>query len=240
MARLIQRIVRSSSMKHRQKVLDLKPTQFAIGMLEVEEKIKLVRKFTRKQLRDFVDENPIPVVVGPEGDLYMVDHHHFLAVCYHVGIRKVRIRIVKDVSNRKMTFSQFWKWMFKTRHAYPFCQFGEGPRKAIYLPRDIRGLADDPYRSLAWFVRKAGAFENSDRNFAEFKWANFFRAHRLLDRLGLQGMPRALLKAVTLAQSTTARNLPGYGKLNLTEKTKAVKHVKNKGARLARRNKIQD
>jgi hypothetical protein len=219
-------------MKQRQKVLDLRPTQFAVGMLEVEEKIELLRGYRRKQIRNFIDENPIPIVIGPDRALYLVDHHHFLAVCYHVGIKKVRIQIVKDLSKRRMTYIQFWKWMFKTRNAYPFCQFGEGPRKAIYLPKDIRGLADDPYRSLAWFVRKAGGFENSDRNFAEFQWANFFRQRHLLDRYGLAGMPRALVKAVSLAQSPDAKHLPGFGKLNLTEKTKVIKKVKKKGKEL--------
>lgn len=222
-------------MKHHQKILDLRPTQFAIGMLEVEEKIQIVQGYRKKQMRDFIDESPVPVVVGPDGDLFLIDRHHFLAVCYHVGIKKVRVRIVKDVSKRRMTYSQFWKWMFKTRNAYPFCQFGEGPRKALYLPKDIRGLADDPYRSLAWFVRKAGAFENSERNFAEFKWANFFREHKLLDRHGLAGMPKALIKAVQLAQSPSAKHLPGFGKLNLEEKKQAEKEAKRKGAKLNRR-----
>ena len=210
----------------KQKVLKLRPTQFAVGMLEVDEKIALVRKFNKKQLRDFIDETPVPVVISPHKELYVVDHHHFLCVCYHVGIKKVRVRIAKDLSKRKMSYATFWKWMFKTRNAYPFCQFGEGPRKALYLPKDIRGLADDPYRSLAWFVRKAGAFENSDRNFAEFKWANFFRSKRLLDQYGPAGMPNALLKATKLAQSSAAKNLPGFGKLNLKEKRKVLEKVK--------------
>jgi hypothetical protein len=221
-------------MKHRQKVLDLRPTQFAVGMLEVEEKIEIVRRYGKKEMRDFVDDNPVPVVIGPDGQLYIVDHHHFLSVCYHVGVKKVRIHIAKDLSKRKVSYSQFWKWMFKTRNAYPYCQFGEGPRKAIYLPKDIRGLADDPYRSLAWFVRKAGAFENSERNFAEFKWANFFRERRLLDRYGMSGMPRALIAAVSLAQTSAAKHLPGFGKLNLNEKVQVVKRVKKKGKELVR------
>jgi hypothetical protein len=128
-----------------------------------------------------------------------------------------------------MSYGAFWKWMFKSRNSYPFCQFGEGPRKAIYLPRDIRGLADDPYRSLAWFVRKAGAFENSDKNYAEFKWANFFRARGLLDRNGLSELPRALPKAVKLAQSPEARRLPGYGKLAPKAEEKVVKKARKKG-----------
>ena len=220
-------------MKHRQKVLDLRPTQFAVGMLEVDEKIKLVRGYDKKQTRDYIDENPVPVVTGPSGDLYIVDHHHFLAVCYHVGIKKVRVTIVKDLSKRRMSYSAFWKWMFKSRNAYPYCQFGEGPRKALYLPKDIRGLADDPYRSLAWFVRKAGAFENSQRNFAEFKWANFFRSKRLLDRSGLAGMPGALVKAVAIAQTPAAKHLPGFGKLNVEQRRKAAKKAKKTGGAVA-------
>ena len=186
----------SKVLNHRQKILNLKPTQFAVGMLEVDEKIKIVKDLTKKQKRHFVEDTPVPVVVSPQGDLYIVDHHHFLCVCYETGIKKVHIQILRDFSKRKMSYSAFWKWMFKTRNAYPFCQFGEGPRKALYLPKDIRGLADDPYRSLAWFVRKAGAFENSEKNFAEFKWANFFRSKKLLDQYGKESMPKALLKAL--------------------------------------------
>lgn len=210
------------------RVLNLRPTQFAVGMLEVDEKIKLVGTLDGKALKKFVADNPVPVVIGYDEALYVVDKHHFLCVCYHVGIDKVRIDIVRDVSQKGFTFRQFWKWMAKSRNSYPFCQFGEGPRKEIYLPKDIRGLADDPYRSIAWFVRKAGAFENSEKNFAEFQWANFFRSKKLLDRDGLAGFEKALLKAVDLAQSPAAKNLPGYGKLNLQKATKVKAKVKSR------------
>ncbi len=210
-------------------VLSLKPTQFAVGMLEVDEKIAIAKAFSKKERKKYVDENPVPVVVGPDGDYYIVDHHHFLCVCYHTDIKKVRVKIVEDKTKSKLDYENFWQWMFKSRNAYPFCQFGEGPRKALYLPRDIRGLADDPYRSLAWFVRKAGAFENSDRNFAEFQWANFFRKHELLDHKGLIAMPEALIQAVKLAQSKAAKKLPGYGKLNIGSKIDVLKKAKRKG-----------
>ena len=203
------------------KILSLRPTQFAIGMLEVDEKIKIARAFTKKERRAFSRETPVPVVRGPDGELYVVDRHHFLCVCYHVGIKKVAVEILQDHGKSKMSFAQFWKWMASTRNAYPYCQFGQGPREPYYLPRDVRGLADDPYRSLAWFVRKAGAFENSEKNFAEFKWANFFRRRKLLDLEGMAGFEKALVRAVSLAQSPAARRLPGYGKLNLAEKAEA-------------------
>jgi hypothetical protein len=184
-------------------------------MLEVDEKIQAVGKLSKKKRKRFVRETVVPVIRGHDRQFYVVDHHHFLVVCYHLGISKVRVRVVRDLSGKRATYSKFWKWMRSNRKSYPYCQFGEGPRKELYLPKDIRGLADDPYRSLAWFVRKAGAFKNSEKNFAEFTWANFFRSKKLLDRDGLGGIDRAMLAAVALAQSKEAAKLPGFGKLNL-------------------------
>jgi hypothetical protein len=210
-------------LKKTQDILKLKPTQFAVGMLEVDQKIEELRSLKKKALKKYVAETPVPIVVSPHGALYLVDHHHFLCVCYHLGVKKVRVRVIEDLSKSKLSFSQFWRWMHRKKQVYPFCQFGEGPRKALYLPRDIRGLADDPYRSLAWFVRKAGGFDNSEKNFAEFQWANFFRAKGLLDRHGTDGFAQALVKATRLANSEGARGLPGYGRLNPKEQVTAEK-----------------
>jgi len=232
---LLPHLSRKLSMPKSAKILSLRPTQFAVGMLEVDEKIDAVKNLSKGKLRKYVKDNPVPVVISPHGELYIVDHHHFLSVCYHLGLRKVRVEVTKDLSKSKMSYAAFWRWMFKHRSAYPFCQFGEGPRKALYLPRDIRGLADDPYRSLAWFVRKAGGFDNSDKNFAEFKWANFFRERKLLDRHGPRGLPKALLQAAKLAQSPAAKGLPGYGKLNLEKKKEVEERVKKKGRELSAR-----
>lgn len=100
--------------------------------------------------------------------------------------------------------------MAKKHYAYFHDQFGEGPRRALYLPIDIRGMADDPYRSLAWMVRKEGGFENSTESFAEFRWADCFREKRLLDSHGRKGFHAAIHKGLRLAGSRRAAALPGY------------------------------
>lgn len=220
-------------------VLDLRPTQFAVGMLEVDEKISVVKKYSKKKLQKYIDDNPVPVVRAPNGQLFIVDHHHFLAVCYHLGIKKVRFDIVNDLKNSKITYRNFWKLMERKGNIYLYCQFGNGPHREFYLPRDVRGLADDPYRSMAWFVRKAGGFKNTDRNFAEFQWANFFRTKMLLNRGGMAYFEKALKKAVDLAQSAEAKGLPGYGKLNIEKhdkvKSRAVRKVKKHRLRFKER-----
>lgn len=223
----------------KQNILSLRPTQFAVGMLEVDEKIKEVSTYSPKELKKFVKENVVPVIRSHENELFVVDKHHFLSVCHYLGLKKVRVEVVKDFSqDPKMTYVKFWKWMDRTRNSYPFCQFGEGPREAVYLPHDIRGLADDPYRSIAWFVRKSGGFENSDKNFAEFQWANFFRSKGLLSRKGRKGFPQALIAAVRLAQSKEARNLPGYEKLNFADRIEAQKKATARGKEALKSKKL--
>jgi hypothetical protein len=207
----------------KQPILELRPTQFAVGMLEIDHKLADLRELPPRKLKAYLNSTEVPVVIGPDHELYVVDHHHFLCVCYQLGVAKVKVKILADLSTTRMTYSEFWRWMTKHHYVYPYCQFGEGPRKPLYLPRDIRGMADDPYRSLAWFVRKSGAFDNSKKNFAEFRWANFFRSKGLLDREGHLGIPNALIKAIKLAHSPAASKLPGYGKLGLESSVKRAK-----------------
>jgi hypothetical protein len=54
--------------KNHKRVLSLKPTQFAVGILEVQEKIEEMKKLDSRQLRKFVKQTPIPVVTAPTND----------------------------------------------------------------------------------------------------------------------------------------------------------------------------
>jgi hypothetical protein len=201
-----------------QPTLSLRPTQFSIGLLEVEYKVVQMRKLSAGELARQVDETPIPVILSPWGDLCLIDHHHYLFACWHAGVPEVRVRIVEDYTDSKLSFKRFWASMARRGHAYLQDQFGEGPRSPVYLPIDVRGMADDPYRSLAWMVRKEGGYANSDESFAEFQWANFFRAKQLLSRRGREGFHEAVQRGLRLARSKAASALPGYrGKADDTD-----------------------
>ncbi len=207
--------------KKYQPTLSLKPTQFAVGLLEVEYKVIELKKLKKKKLQKLIDATPIPVVISPWKEICIIDHHHFLFACWHADIRKVRVDVVKDFSKNRLSYQQFWRKMGKLHYAYLFDQFGQGPRNPLYLPMDVRGMADDPYRSLAWIARKEGAYENSDKTFAEFAWADFFRDRKLLDTQGRRGFHKATERAVRLAKSKSAQKLPGY--LNSKKLAKALK-----------------
>ena len=196
--------------KTRQPVLSLRPTQFSIGLLEVEYKVLELRKLDPEALLRTIEKTRIPVVVAPWRDLYIIDHHHHLFACWHADILQARIEVVEDYADAKLSYKQFWRRMVKHQRAYLYDQFGEGPREPLYLPPDIRGMADDPYRSLAWLVRKEGGYENSNQTFAEFQWANHFRARKLLVDHGREGFHDAVKKGLRLARLPAAQDLPGF------------------------------
>jgi hypothetical protein len=197
-------------MKKYQNILALRPTQFSVGLYEIHLKVKEYDEMSKRERREHIEAKPIPVVRAYDKQLYILDHHHHLFVCWQAGVKKVPIEVVHDYSKRKMGFGKFWRTLSKNGCAYLYDQFGNGPRSALYLPDDIRGMADDPYRSVAWLVRQEGAYENSDVPFAEFQWADFFRSKKLLELEGKAGLLAASAKGVRHARSRAAKSLPGF------------------------------
>jgi hypothetical protein len=194
------------------RVLGIRPTQFAVGIMEVRAKVHVYKRLGRKKLERELQAKRIPVVISPRGRFYATDHHHHLFACLLVGVKKVPVEIHQDLRSHANTmgFGKFWRYMVSHGFAHLYDQFGQGPRSALYLPEDVRGMADDPYRSLAWAVREAGGYEASGQLFCEFAWAEFFRARKLLDREGRDGIRSAVGRGVRLARSRAARGLPGF------------------------------
>jgi hypothetical protein len=127
-----------------------------------------------------------------------------------VGVKKVPVAVEEDFSGRRMSRPEFWRFMSSRNFTHLYDQFGEGPHDPLYLPADIRGLSDDPYRSLAWMAQCEDAFEKSDARYYEFEWAQLLRRHKLLSPDGRAQLPRAVPEAVRLCRSRAAKQLPGY------------------------------
>ena len=179
-------------------VLKLRPTQFSLGLEEVDSKVQKLLKMTPKELKKHQDSKTIPVVLGPNKEPFMVDHHHAARACWEVGIKKVKVVVIADFSN--MSVNKFWRAMVERKWVYLHDQFGTFRSfQHDMLPHDIRGLADDPYRSLAWAVKEAGGFPKSDIPFFEFAWANLFR-NKIEPKLVRNNFELATRKAIRLAK----------------------------------------
>jgi hypothetical protein len=70
-------------------------------------------------------------------------------------------------------------------------------------------LKDDPFRSLAGELRRAGGFAKDTTPFSEFLWADFFR--RKIKRKAVEAdFAAAVEQALRLARSEEAEYLPGW------------------------------
>jgi len=188
-------------------VLAMRPTQFALGLQEVESKVKKLKNMSAKQRKRFMEDRLIQIVIGPKNIPYIVDHHHMVRACWETGIKKVPIEIKADLSKVQQT--SFWHMMSLAHWVHPFDQFGTKQDPDL-LPLDIRGMADDPYRSLAWAVREAGGYDKVFVPFAEFRWANYFRKVISIDDLR-NNFDRAIKKALKACKTRGgAVDLPGY------------------------------
>jgi hypothetical protein len=186
----------------------LRPTQFAVGMEEVRRRFGHVLQMKAAKQERYLREREVPVVVGPGGEPYVIDHHHLARILWDSGLRTTVYANVR-ANWRGLSATAFWKRMQDNGWAYPYDAAGRGPRPYAELPRTVGELRDDPFRSLAWIVREKGGYEKTDVPFAEFRWANFFRT-KISAGLIARDLELAVQMALGLAASPEAGNLPGY------------------------------
>lgn len=230
---------------------DIHPTQFAVGKVEIEMKSYKLAHKSEEKLDGYLLARPVPVVIGPSLEdpskpwMYLVDHHHLSFSLYtawkenkkkHDKGKKVKwhkkpnlyVKVMADWSS--MSSSYFWNQMYKFNWVYLY-KWGRGPMQPQKLPREIKDLDYDAYRSLAAMVRDAYGYNKVNVPFTEFKWANFFRHRLLIDDHVLDGtitfdafefnadksalaltpeQQEVMAEAMNLALSPEARGLPGY------------------------------
>jgi hypothetical protein len=68
-------------------IVSLRPTQITVGLREVDDKRKRLRKRPAKKIGKFLGHHMIPVILGPKDCSYIIDHHH-LALALQGGRRE--------------------------------------------------------------------------------------------------------------------------------------------------------
>jgi hypothetical protein len=191
---------------HPIKILDLRPTQMTVGMIEVKDKRKRFKEMDKKKQETTIGKHMIPVVVGPDERYYVVDHHHLARALHDEGIKDILVTVIGDL--RMVEPDAFWGVMDNKRWVYPYDAKGER-RPFADLPKSIKDLRDDPFRSLAGELRRAGGFAKDTTPFSEFLWADFLR--RKISRKAVEdNFSKAMEKALEYARSDAAVYLPGW------------------------------
>jgi hypothetical protein len=187
-------------------ISDLRPTQITVGMREVLTKRKRWRELGTKKDQTFLGKHIIPVVLGPKQRPYVVDHHHLARALHEEGVKEVAIVVGNNLS--KLDRDAFWTVMDNRNWVHPYD--AKGLRRPYRdIPKTVAELIDDPFRSLAGELRRAGGFAKDTTPFSEFLWADFLR-HRVKRKVLEQNFERAMETALELAKSPEAGYLPGW------------------------------
>jgi hypothetical protein len=191
---------------HTVPITDLRPTQITVGMREVEAKRKSWRNHPDRKKAEFLGKHMIPVVLGPKGHYYVIDHHHLSLALHKEGVKEIATTVVSDL--RKLEREAFWIFLDNRGWMHPYDD--EGHRRDYRaLPKSVADLRDDPFRSLAGELRRLGGFAKDTTPFSEFLWADFLR-RRLKRKLLETDFDGALTRAMKCAKSMDASFLPGW------------------------------
>jgi len=187
-------------------ITELRPTQITLGMREVMAKRKHWRETGILKGNKFLGKHTMPVILGPKHRHYVIDHHHLARALHDEGVEKMAVTVVANLS--RLGQEAFWTVLDNRRWLHPFD--AKGHRRSYEdIPKSIKDMIDDPFRSLAGELRRAGGFAKDITPFSEFLWADFLRqsiSRKLVER----DFSRAVEKALQLAKSTEAGYLPGW------------------------------
>jgi hypothetical protein len=185
---------------------ELRPTQMTIGMHEVDRKRADWRDRSGAQGGEFLGEHLIPAVVGPGKIYWIVDHHHLARALHEEGVDNVLVTVIAKLDH--LPKGRFYAFLDRHNWLHPYDDDGHRCDWKD-IPRHIGKLANDPYRSLAGEVRRAGGYAKMPTPYCEFLWADFFR-DRIERKLIEDKFSKALSKALDLARTPEASYLPGF------------------------------
>ena len=211
------------------KLSELKPTQNAVGMDEVNAKVAKITEKKGEHLVDYLLQRTVPIVIGNNGDFYLIDHHH-LSISLWRAKQDMDIPVEVTRNWNPIKGDRFWKAMAANNWVYPFDALGAGPSNPATLKQHVKDLDNDLYRSLSWVVREQYGYvkDRSNAIFAEFKWGSFFRTRVIFNEqltchkhgmeMTLEDIRKAdpgdyaekVAYALYLASSPEAAGLPGF------------------------------
>jgi hypothetical protein len=185
---------------------ELRPTQITVGLREVEAKRRAWRQEHGDKAGRFLATHMIPVVLGPKQRRYVTDHHHLARALLDEGVKEVATTVILDLS--RVDPDAFWVVLDNRGLMHPFDAQGRR-QKYGKIPAAVSDLVDDPFRSLAGELRRAGGYAKDTTPFSEFLWADFLR--RRISRKDVdEDFAAAAKTALKLAISHDADYLPGW------------------------------
>lgn len=197
---------------YRVQLKQLQATQSGVGSIQVDYRVKKIKKMNETELQEYVAKKVGRVVIR-NGTLYLIDGNHMANAMHRAGQASMLATLVEVFP--QISQAQFEKEMIAKKYCY---LENEGRAGLVELRQTLKKkvveLPDFPTRSLAWGVREVGGFEDTDQDYAEFRWAKYFEAKFKAANLPLSlistDTKQAIREALKFAHLAEASDLPGY------------------------------
>jgi hypothetical protein len=145
---------------------------------------KMKEILSSAHFENFLSVRSIEVIRDPMGEFHIIDGHHLALALRKLDVEWTEVEVYKDFlpESTKLTPNELTAAM-KKFDAYMkenhFVRLVDADGKALSLselPDTVDGLTNDPFRALAWLLKKAGLYNDKNIPFQEFEWAAFLRA----------------------------------------------------------------
>ena len=187
-------------------IAELRPTQLTLGLAEVESRAAKIAAMSPADREAYLQSKPIPYVLGPGKQLYIVDHHHLARALWSLKIPEVVLGDqLADWSG--LETKAFWRMM-----EFAALLLAHRRRRQSQALCCHSRLNRRPHRQCladAGGTLRGKAFEDQDTPFQEFMWGDYFRTFMSRRLIELQFDLAAEL-ATKLARLSEAQDLPGY------------------------------
>lgn len=191
------------------RVADLQPTQMCVGLAEVRSRQQNFETESAEERKSYLATKPVPLVLGAEGRIWMVDRHHRLRGLVEIdpgatafGYAVLQMAEASSPEVLAELERRGWLYLYDGR--------GIGPRPSTALPHRLLDLQDDPYRSLVWKLKREKRIAAEPLiPFHEFRWGAWLR-RRPLPPFSSERLDPALPRARALVVSPAASHLAGW------------------------------
>ena len=189
------------------KIITLRPTQPEIGKYEIHLKRKKYAKKLKgadhyqQKLEAMKVESTAPVIIGPDGNYYLLDHHHTALTLHEMGEKEMYVKVESNWTSlgkgqsmeKRMVL--FWKQLEERNLCY--LKSAEGvmmdPLSAAF-PKNLLECGDNKLRSLVYLLIKDGTIVKTG-----IKYDEFYKAE-VLQNLGITVTDDDYEKEVAIAK----------------------------------------
>ena len=121
-------------------IADLRPTQMTVGMREVATKRRLWREADEHARERMLRRHVVPVVIGPKGRRYVVDHHHFARALLEEDAPALAVFVLADLEH--LPKAEFWSFLDNSAWCHAYDEDGKR-RELSDIPKSLTDMADD-------------------------------------------------------------------------------------------------